>query len=295
MSPRPQKQHAPLNYSFDGVLGAIADENRPELQEAGARPFLKWAGGKRSIVPELKRRFPKTYKEYHEPFVGGGALFFATKPEHAHLSDVNFNLILTYIAIRDDVLNLIQRLRVHAAKHDKDYYLRARTRIAREKDATEIGSLLIYLNKTCYNGLYRVNKKGEFNVPMGSYKDPAILDELNLLACSKALQGVDIQQHSFLQSPVGWKDFYYIDPPYHNTFSGYDGAGFGDQDHKNLAEFCKQLDKAGNYFMVSNSDTPLVRTLYKSFTIEQVMASRSVSCKANQRGRENELIIRNFE
>lgn len=173
--------------------------------------------------------------------------------------------------------------------------MQARQRLSTEKDPTKIGSLLIYLNKTCYNGLYRVNKKGEFNVPIGSYVSPTILDEENLRATSKALQGAEIKQHVFWQTKITPKNFYYLDPPYHKTFDGYDSSRFGDQDHEHLAAFCHALDKAGCFFMVSNSDNSFVRGLYQGYYIEQVQASRYVSCKGEQRGKETELIIRNYE
>jgi len=193
----PQKIHKPINLSFDEVLKSIADENKPLPLETTARPFLKWAGGKRSILQELTDRMPKEYKTYYEPFLGGAALFFSIKPQKAYLSDVNFHLILTFRAVRDDVERLITNLKIHASKHDKEYYTKARQRISKEKDSTKLGALLIYLNKTCYNGLYRVNKSGEFNVPIGSYASPTILDEDNLRLASKALQGVEIIQHVF--------------------------------------------------------------------------------------------------
>jgi DNA adenine methylase len=165
---------------------------------------------------------------------------------------------------------------------------------AKVSDPTEVAALLIYLNKTCYNGLYRVNKAGAFNVPMGSYDDPTILDEETLRAASKVLQTAEIKQHSFEHLPIRAKNFYYLDPPYHKTFSSYDGSGFGDTDHENLATFCAKLHKAGCFFMLSNSDTPFIRKLYKDFTIERVKAGRFVSCKGNQRGKESELLIRNY-
>jgi DNA adenine methylase len=291
---RPPKIHDPLDFSFDAVLTQIADENRPLFKEATARPFIKWVGGKRSILPELLSRMPAEYDTYCEPFMGGSALFFAAKPEHAYMSDVNFALVLTYTAVRDDLERLIGLLKVHTAKHCKDYYLAARLKIAREKDPTKIAAWFIYLNKTCYNGLYRVNKAGAFNVPMGSYTDPTILDEENLRAVSKFLQKAEIKQHPFEQVPVRPKNFYYLDPPYHKTFSSYDGSGFGDTDHENLAAFCAKLHSAGCFFMLSNSDTPFIRGLYKGFYIEDVKAGRFVSCKADQRGKESELVIRNY-
>lgn len=291
---RPRKLHAPLEAEFEDVLTAIADENMPTIQAATARPFLKWVGGKRSILPELIARMPDTFGSYCEPFLGGGALFFERKPPKAYLSELNFYLVLAFRAVRDDVERLISELKVHEKKHDKEYYLKARRKIAQEADLTKIGAWMIYLNKTCYNGLYRVNLSGAFNVPMGSYTTPAILDEENLRACSKALQGVEIMQHDFEQTPVQRGNFYYLDPPFHNTFSSFDSSGFGDTDHRKLAAFCKRLDKAGCLFMLSNSDTPLIRSLYDGYVIDRVKAGRFVSCKGSGRGKENELIIRNY-
>lgn len=291
---RPPKYHDPLSASFDEVLTAIADENKPIIGTF-ARPFVKWVGGKRSILPELIKRVPEEYDTYHEPFIGGGALYFALKPKSANLSDINFHLVLTFKAVRDNLEVLISELSTHAKNHDKKHFLQARKKLFIEKDPTKIAALFIYLNKTCFNGLYRVNKSGFFNVPMGDYKDPAILDEENLRNCSKVLQGAEIEQHSFLQEKAVKGDFYYLDPPYHETYDGYSGSGFGDEEHKKLADFCREIDKKGGYFMLSNSDTPFVRTLYTGYTVEIVSSSRSVSCKAHQRGKENELIIRNYK
>lgn len=295
MTPRLLKIHAPLELDFDQVLRGIADEQKPLHRTIQAKPFLKWVGGKRSILPTLLERMPKDYTSYNELFIGGGALFFAVQPKNALISDINFHLIITYVAVRDDVERLIENLKVHNKKHNKEYFLKARKRLPFEKDNTKLASLFIYLNKTCFNGLYRVNKSGEFNVPMGDYKAPPILDEENLRSASALLQGVKIHQQSFDRVKPKKGGFYYIDPPYHETYSQYDGSGFGDKKHEELAKFCKEIDKIGGYFMVSNSDTDLVRTLYKGYTIEEVSASRSVSCKAHQRGKQNELLIRNYK
>lgn len=294
MTPRPRKMHAPLDASFEDMLTAIADENMPAIHAAEARPFVKWAGGKRSILGELIPRLPAEYDAYCEPFLGGAALFFALQPKKAYLSDLNFHLVLTYIAVRDDVERLITNLKNHDARHGKEFYLKARTRIAKEEDGTKIGALLIYLNKTCYNGLYRVNQSGAFNVPIGSYDEPTIVDEKNLRSCAKALKGVAIEQHSFEQTPIKKGNFYYLDPPYHKAFSSFDSSGFANEDHEKLASFCSQLDQAGCYFMVSNSDTPFIRGLYKGYTVERVTSLRFVSCKGSGRGKHNELIIRNY-
>ena len=292
---RPQKYHVPLTTGFNEALLAIADESKPSLINITARPFLKWVGGKRSILPELIARMPKEYTVYNEPFLGGGALFFVVQPKQAYLSDINFHLIVTFQAVKDDVQNVIDYLKIHASRHNKTYYYEARAKLSKETDSAQIAALFIYINKTCFNGLYRVNKQGQFNVPIGDYKNPNIVDEGNLLAVSKALKNTDIFQKDFSQIQPQKDNFYYIDPPYHGAYDGYNGGGFGDKEHTNLASFCREIDKIGGYFMVSNSDTELVRTLYKGYTIEEVSALRSVSCKAHQRQRENELIIRNYK
>lgn len=291
---RPPRIHAPLSYSFNQVLEGIANENRPLVRSQPAKPFLKWVGGKRSILEELQSRLPKQYGNYYEPFVGGGALFFALQPKHAFLSDVNFHLVLAYRVIRDNVDELIGLLAEHKRKHSKPYFLKARLALAIESDKTKIASLLIYLNKTCYNGLYRVNQSGEFNVPMGDYTDPPILDEETLRADHTALQGVEIIQQDFSKITPCKGAFYYLDPPYHETYDGYNGNGFGDERHRDLAKFCEKIHAVGSTFMLSNSDTDLVRSLYKQYHVEQVSASRSISCKSHQRGKANELIIRNY-
>ena len=292
---RSKKYHEGIAESFDEVLSAVANEHRPSVTTFTARPFLKWVGGKRSIMPELLKRMPESYETYHEPFMGGGALYFALQPKEACLSDINFHLVLTFKAVRDDVEGLIRQLKIHGRLHNKEYYLKARTKLFKENDMTKLAALFIYLNKTCFNGLYRVNASGGFNVPMGDYKTPSILDEENLRNCSAVLKGASIEQHGFDHTPIYKNDFYYIDPPYHETYEGYSAAGFGDKEHEQLAKFCREIDRKGGFFMVSNSDTPFVRKLYEGYTIETVSASRSVSCKAHQRGKENELIIRNYQ
>jgi DNA adenine methylase len=169
-----------------------------------------------------------------------------------------------------------------------------RRRLSVETDSTKVASLFIYLNKTCFNGLYRVNRSGSFNVPMGDYATPPILDEANLRAASRCLQGAEIVQREFAQIKLVTDGFYYLDPPYHETYNGYSGKGFGEKEHVELADTCREIDEAGGHFMLSNSDTSLVRRLYKGYNIEEISASRSVSCKAHQRGKTNELLIRNY-
>jgi DNA adenine methylase len=161
----------PIDATFSEALAAIADEQKPATQSIGAKPFLKWVGGKRSILDELQKRLPANYQTYHEPFIGGGALFFAMQPSKAALSDINVHLMLAYKAVQNDVDGLIAALKIHASRHSAEYFANARVRLSSEQDATRIASLMIYLNKTCFNGLYRVNKAGGFNVPFGGFTE----------------------------------------------------------------------------------------------------------------------------
>ena len=272
----------------------------PGNGKVSATPFVKWVGGKRSIIAELAKRLPAEYDGYYEPFVGGGALFFYVQPDRAYLSDANHRLAMAYRTIKNQVDEVIGNLKAHKKAHEsehcKEYFLEARTRLGTETDDAKVAALLIYLNKTCFNGLYRVNKSGKFNVPIGDYKNPQIVDEQNLHHVSKALKNAEIQDHDFGQTPIKAGAFYYLDPPYHKTYSSYARNGFGDTEHKRLADFCHKLHSAGAYFMLSNSNTEFIRDLYSDpdYHIETVAALRSVSCKAHQRGREDECIIRNY-
>jgi len=258
------------------------------------KPFVKWVGGKRSILNELTERMPDTFTTYNEMFLGGGALFFSSEVGRAKLSDINPYLINTYIAVRDDLKILIRKLKVHKRFNSKDYFLRARVRLHKEKDPTTNAALFIYLNKTCFNGLFRVNQKGGFNVPFAKYENPNILDEENLLECNTKLKGVKICQQGFEDTKIYKSNFYYIDPPYHKTFSQYDKNGFGEESHRKLAKMCEKIDMRNGKFMQSNSATPFIRELYSNFKIEVVKASRNVSCKGEGRGRTDELLIRNY-
>jgi DNA adenine methylase len=266
------------------------------------RPFVKWAGGKGQLLPELMARVPKRFNRYFEPFVGGGALFFHLQPEQAVLSDSNPELINLYLVIRDQVEELIEALVGHV--YEKEYYYRLRdverTPEYAEWSAVERASRFIYLNKTCYNGLYRVNSKGEFNVPFGRYKNPTILDEDTLRACHEALQGVDIECRDFREvwMDLGKGDFVYFDPPYVPVsatakFDEYTQEGFVEEDQRDLAEICRELDGRGVKFIASNADAPLVRELYEGFDIEVVYAARSINSKGRKRELVPEVVVRN--
>ena len=290
-----QKMHEPLPALFANVPTSFADRKKTIGKKIAAKPFVKWVGGKRSILPKLMAHVPEDYTTYHEPFFGGGALFFELQPENAVLSDINSRLMNAYRVVRDAPEPLLELLAEHKESHNKSHYLECRDRLSAEMDEVKLAALFIYINKTCYNGLYRVNKAGKYNVPMGSYKNPSIFDEDNLRGVSDLLQRVEIKQRSFEQVEIQKGDFFYFDPPYHKTYDKYSNDRFADEKHEKLADLCCQIDKKRAYFMLSNSDTDFVRELYEDFKIGDVMASRNVSCKAAQRGRQNELLIRNYD
>jgi DNA adenine methylase len=257
------------------------------------KPFLKWVGGKRALLGELKRRIPPNFGCYVEPFCGGGALFFALQLNHAILSDINGNLIATYICVRDDPHRLLSCLRNLREEHSRENFYRAREKFLSTNDIYERGALMIYLNKTCFNGLYRVNLRGCFNAPFGKHKTITI-DEDNIIACSNALQNVDIRNGPYHSVEICKDYFYYLDPPYHLAYTKYDTVPFGELEHRNLGKFCQRIHRRGGKFMLSNGDTPLVRNLYENFHIEEIMAPRNVAANIRGRGYVRELLIRNY-
>lgn len=308
--PKPRKEtYDPpfqLDMPFDEAIERFSRVNTKDLLTATdkeitgkATPFLKWVGGKRSIIDELKRRMPKEYKNYHEAFVGGGALFFDLLPKKAFISDANLDLILTYKAVQKDVEPLIALLKKHQKSHSEEYYYKVRAK-HNLKDPIQVAARMIYLNKTCFNGLWRVNKKGEFNTPMGKYANPGICQEDNLRACSLALKNTDIQYKDYLSIEPKSGDFCYFDPPYHPTnetsFTAYSMLDFTEKDQQNLSEFCRELNKKGVKVMLSNSNTKFIRDLYKgaAFKISIVNAPRLVNCKPNGRNSVEEVIITNY-
>lgn len=292
-------EQAALGMDFNEALARIANR-RPKLEElptGEARPFIKWAGGKRSLMAKLLAAMPKQYGKYHEPFIGGGALFFAAKPKAALIADINLDLVITYGIIQKNPAALIAKLKQHKAKHNEDYYYRIRKQFVLT-DAVEIAARFIYLNKTCYNGLYRVNAKGEFNVPMGSYTNPLIVDELTIMACHEALKGVEVRYLDFTKVEPAKGDFIYLDPPYHpvddTSFTKYTKADFNEADQLRLFEYCEALDKKGVKFLLSNSDTRFIQNLYKGYTIESVEAPRNINCKPGRRQGAKEVLVRNY-
>ncbi len=291
-----------------------------------ARPFLKSAGGKTQLLSELLPRVPREFKTYHEPFLGGGALFFATwarivatgvaagRIPKAHLSDQNASFIGAFRAVRDDVHRLVAYLVEMDAKYRKDpagYFAEVRSwdpafggTSLEDRHPVELAARTILLNKTCFNGLFRVNREGRFNVPHGRYANPAILDRENLFACSRALEvasriAVDDFESALELCEPG--DFVYLDPPYVPTdktsnFTGYTSGSFTEEDQRRLARAFHGLEKKGVLAMLSNSDTPLARELYEgSPHVSRVLAKRAINSVASKRGAVKELLVCNYD
>jgi DNA adenine methylase len=262
-----------------------------------AQPFLKWAGSKRYLLPEILPRLPKKIETYYEPFVGGGAVFFALAAEkrfrRAVLSDLNEELTEVYLAVRDDLEELTRRLKAHAGKHSEEFYYKVRAARGSYGPAR-----FIYLNRTCFNGLFRVNRKGEFNVPFGRYTNPMICNEKALDAASETLQGTNIHNVDFEAAVEDTRrgDVVYFDPPYvpvsvTSNFTAYSREGFGPEAQERLRDCAQRLVKRGVHVLLSNSDTPFVRKLYQGFKIEEVQAPRRVNSKGAKRGNVGELLI----
>ncbi|MNK84153.1 Modification methylase DpnIIA [compost metagenome] len=264
-----------------------------------ASPFLKWAGGKGRLLAQYQPLFPQSFERYFEPFVGAGAVFFHLNPAEAHISDVNPELVNAYTIIRDQVDALIEILGGY--QHDRDFYYALRAQDPNTLAPAERAARIIYLNKTCFNGLYRVNRRGQFNVPFGDYKNPRILDEAGLRAASAALQGVSVMHQGFdaVLAEAKSGDFVYFDPPYHPlsptaSFTSYAADDFGPEDQIRLAAVFRRLDAKGVKLMLSNSDTPFIRDLYEGFHIQQVWAPRAINRDATKRQGVAEVVVTNY-
>jgi len=270
--------------------------------------FVKWAGGKGQLISQFEPLFPKQFNTYIEPFVGGGAVFFHIiqnfKPKKIILSDINEELINTYKIVKTDVERLIVELKQHKEYHTaegKKYYLTIRATNPNSLPPLERAARFIYLNKTCFNGLYRVNSKGEFNVPMGAYKNPDIVQEDRLRKVNKLLKNVTLKVMSFEKVLTLAKkgDFIYFDPPYYplknkNSFTTYTKDSFMEKEQELLAEVFKKLDKKGCSVMLSNSNTKFIKDLYKKFKIKLVKATRMINCDGENRGKINEVVVMNY-
>jgi DNA adenine methylase len=274
----------------------------PTLDIVSAHPFLKWAGGKRQLIPQYQCYIPQTFGTYYEPFLGGGAMFFHLLPKIAILTDINDELINTYCSVRDDVEGLIKLLSKHQQNHTKsahNYYYQIREYNPRDK--LKRAARFIYLNKTCFNGLYRVNSQGKFNVPMGRYKNPKICDRELLMAVSALLQNTTLEVAPFtkvLDRAIA-DDFVYFDPPYHpisttSNFTAYSRYAFNEPEQIQLRNTFKNLAETGVKVMLSNSDCEFIRDIYDEFIIHKISASRAINSHGTKRGKISEVLITSY-
>lgn len=268
---------------------------------AKATPFLKWAGGKGRLLAQYAPYFPRDAGTYYEPFCGGGAVFFARAPERAVLADINPELVNVYTCVRDDVEGVIARLREHAAQHNSIYYYTVRAQQPGDLAPVARAARLIYLNHTCFNGLYRENARGEFNVPLGRYTNPAICDAANLRAACRALQGAAILHAPFdhvLERALPG-DLVYFDPPYvplsaTSRFTSYSRHTFGPAEQTHLRDVFAELARRGVRALLSNSDCAVTRDLYRDFPIVTITAARAINARADRRGKISEILVRNW-
>jgi DNA adenine methylase len=269
--------------------------------------FLKWAGGKLQLIEQFENLFPHKFRNYYEPFIGSGAVFFYVKsklkPNKVLLSDTNEELINCFLMVRDKPSELVELLLNYRKKHSKEYYYAVRSIESNRLDSVNRAARLIYLNKTCFNGLYRVNSKGQFNVPFGDYESPSIFDKKILFQASQLLQGVDLQVMTFekVLDFAGKDDFVYLDPPYiplskTSSFTRYSKSDFSMKEQKQLSEVFETLDSRGCFVMLSNSDHALTRELYRHYKKNTVVvrAKRMINSVGSKRGAINELIITNY-
>ncbi|MDR0368147.1 MAG: DNA adenine methylase [Bacteroidales bacterium] len=271
-------------------------------------PFLKWVGGKRQLIPSIAGFLPENIKSlnYIEPFIGGGAVFFYLQPKNAIINDLNKELINVYEVIKNNLDELIESLRKHENTMEYFYEIRSLDRTDKFRTLTNVqrASRIIYLNKTCYNGLYRVNNAGEFNAPFGRHKNPNIINEPGLKAVHNYLNMNNIRilntGYSEVLKMLDKKSFVYLDPPYYplsesSNFTGYVQGGWNKDDQINLKNACDELDAKGIRFLLSNSASAFIKDLYKDYKISIVKAKRTINSKEDHRGGIDEVLIRNYK
>jgi len=267
--------------------------------------FVKWAGGKKQLIEQFKEFFPDKFNNYFEPFVGGGAVAFYIlqnhNPKKVFLSDINEDLVNAYNVIKKDPAELIKILKKYKGQHNKKLYYKLRNQDAAKLSPVKRAARFIYLNKTCFNGLFRVNSKGQFNVPIGSYKNPDIAQEEKLKEISALLKNAIINLDDFekVVSLANKGDFIYFDPPYFplkkgKSFTTYTKDKFLEEEQERLAKVFKKIHKKGCLVMLSNSDTKFIKDLYKGFNINTVRATRMINCDAEKRGKINEIVVTNY-
>lgn len=288
---------------FSNNNNSIRKSNSNNLSYA--KPFIQWVGGKREMLSQYKKYIPKKFGVYFEPFLGGGTMFFFLKPKSSVLGDISQELIKTYEAIRDNPLKIIKLLKELKNKHSKELYMEIRDIDRKinllDLDTEEIAARLIYLNQTCFNGVYRVNKNGQFNVPIGSSLNRLICDEVNIINCSNVLKKAIIKCEDFIEIVKTSKkgDFIYLDPPYfpisqYSDFTRYTKEKFYEKDQIRLKESIDKLTKKGSKIMLSNSDCPFIKNLYKGYKQIKVYSNRTLNSKKDRRGKITELLIMNY-
>nr|AIF09478.1 DNA adenine methylase (dam) [uncultured marine thaumarchaeote KM3_37_D10] len=274
------------------------------------KPFVKWAGGKRQLLAELEKNFPKQFGTYFEPFLGGGAVLFdllAKKPNiKCSVSDLNSDLVLAYVTIRDKLGRLIESLENHSKNYHKDstnYYYEVRKQ--EPKSQIEKVSRLLFLNKTCFNGLYRVNSKGKFNVPLGRYTNPNIVNRENLITASKFLQSekikISCRDFESILKDAKKGDFVYFDPPYQPVsdtanFTSYTHRDFTEDDLQRLADLANQLNSKGAHVLLSNSNTKIVKKIFssKKWKVKEIAVNRAINSNSQKRTGHKEILIKNY-
>lgn len=273
------------------------------------QPFLKWAGGKRQLLPEIRKYIPTDIDTYYEPFIGAGAVLLDLQPRKAVFNDINIELVNVYQVVMNHVDELIEELQKHDDGNNSDYFYEIRNLDRNGEDYSKLSPVekaarMIYLNKTCFNGLYRVNSKGQFNVPFGKYKNPQIVNEPVLRAVHHYLSTseITILNTDFEKVVEAAKegDFVYFDPPYDpvsdtSSFTSYSLDGFRREDQIRLRDLCVHLNKKGCKFLLSNSATDFIKELYQEFHIEIVAATRSINSVASKRGKIDEVLVMNYE
>jgi DNA adenine methylase len=270
-------------------------------------PFMKWVGGKRQIMPSIINVLPKNLKNltYIEPFVGGGAVLFGLQPSKAIINDYNLELINVYEVIKYNLDELISDLKKHKNESDYFYEIRGIDRTKEFENLSKIqrASRIIYLNKTCFNGLYRVNNAGEFNSPFGRYKNPNIVNEPTLRAVNKYLNANDVEiisgDYADILKKIDRNSFVYLDPPYHpisesSSFTGYIKGGWDMREQVRLREACDDLTKRGIKFLLSNSSASFIKEQYKEYNIQTIKANRAINSDGSNRGEIDEVLIRNY-
>lgn len=303
-----------INKIYARHLFHVADKDNmfdsiAKIIDEKPKPFVKWVGGKRQLLCQFRdlglyppEDFDPVKNTYYEPFVGGGAVFFDLLPKKAELSDLNSELVTTYNIIKNDVDTLIKSLKKH--KYEKEYYREMRAKDPKKLSDVEIASRFIYLNRTGFNGMYRVNSRGEFNVPFGKYTNPIICDEKNLHRASKALQEVNVRHQDYknVLNRAKEGDFVYFDPPYYPvsktaSFTSYTAESFLEHEQTELRDAFVELHTRGCFVMLSNSDTSFVNKIYsgiRGVKVLKVTAGRAINSKGSRRGKITEVLVTNY-